>query len=158
MADKDDTIRQIAQLRRLTVGGLRKKYLELFGEESKSSNKPYLFKRIAYRIQERKHGGLSERARQRAETLAAQAPVRRRPNLKAGSARAAGRQRDPRVPAPGTVLRRTFGKKERTVKVLEEGFKYEDKTYGSLSAIAKKITGTSWNGFSFFGLLRKEKE
>src|SRR5260370_41609809 len=91
MADKDDTTRQIAQLRRLTVGGLRKKYLEVFGEESKSSNKPYLFKRIAYRIQEKKHGGLSERARQRAEALAAQAPVRRRPHLKAGSAGAARR-------------------------------------------------------------------
>src|SRR4051794_2708031 len=86
MAEKDDTADQIAQLRKLTTGGLRKKYLEVFGEESRSSNKPYLFKRIAYRIQEKKHGGLTDRARRRAERLSGQVPVRRRPHLKASPA------------------------------------------------------------------------
>lgn len=157
MAEKDDTIRQIAELRKLTVGGLRKKYLELFGEESRSSNKPYLFKRIAYRIQEKKHGGLTERARRRAQRLSGQAPIRRRPRLKSGPAPKPVRKRDLRLPSPATVLRRTFGKKEHTVKVQEDGFRYGEKTYRSLSAIAKEITGTSWNGFGFFGLLGKEK-
>ena len=67
------------------------------------------------------------------------------------------RKRDPRLPAPGTLLKRTFGKKEHAVRVLEDGFKYNDKPYRSLSAIAREITGTSWNGFGFFGLLAKEK-
>jgi hypothetical protein len=39
-----------------------------------------------------------------------------------------------------------------TVHVLEEGFRYEDRVYRSLSAVARQITGTQWNGFLFFGL------
>ena len=157
MADKDDTLRQIADLRKLTVGGLREKYLEVLGEETKSHNKPYLFKRIAYRIQEKKHGGLSDRARRRAAELATDAPLRRRPHLKDHVTAKATRKRDPRLPSAGSLLKRTFGKKEYTVRVLEDGFKYNDKPYRSLSAIAREITGTSWNGFGFFGLLGKEK-
>lgn len=151
MTDKNYTAHQIAELRKLTVGGLRKKYLDVFGEESRSSNKPYLFKRIAYRIQEKQHGGLTDRARRRAERLSGQAPIRRRPRLKSEPAKPV-RKRDPRLPAPGTVLRRTFGKKEYTVKVQEDGFRYGDKTYRSLSAIAKEITGTSWNGIWLLNL------
>ena len=72
------------------------------------------------------------------------------------AAKATGK-RDSRLPSPGTLLKRTFNDKEHTVRVLEDGFKYNDKPYRSLSAIAREITGTSWNGFGFFGLLGKEK-
>jgi DUF2924 family protein len=158
MAEKDDTLRQIGALRKLTVGGLRKRYLEVFGEETRSSNKQYLFKKIAYRIQEKKHGGLSDRAKRRAEDLANDSPIHRRPKLGKGEAKGTTvRERDPRLPAPGSLLKRIFGDKEHTVRVLENGFKYDDKPYRSLSAIAREITGTSWNGFGFFGLLGKEK-
>jgi len=50
------------------------------------------------------------------------------------------------------VLTRNFQGKMLTVLVLEEGFRYEDRVYRSLSAVARQITGTQWNGFLFFGL------
>jgi len=65
----------------------------------------------------------------------------------------AGR-RDPRVPATGTELVRVFRGKEHRVIVRDEGFEYQGDLHRSLSSIACSITGASWNGFSFFGLLR----
>ena len=44
------------------------------------------------------------------------------------------------------------------MKVLEKGFQYEDVVYRSLSAVARQISGTQWNGFSFFQLQRGEDE
>ena len=49
----------------MTVGQLRQKYLGVFGEESRSNHKQFLFRRIAWRIQALAEGGLSERARRR---------------------------------------------------------------------------------------------
>jgi hypothetical protein len=148
-----DLLNQIAALRKLRVSGLRERYREVFGEDTASRNKTYLFKRIAYRIQEQKYGGLSDRAKKRAAELAKDAPIRRG-RLKIDTA---APERDPRLPAPGTLLTRTFAKRDHVVKVLKNGFEYEGKPYRSLSAIAKEITKTAWNGFGFFGLLAKEK-
>jgi len=67
------------------------------------------------------------------------------------------RERDPRLPRPGGVLTRTFQGKEIKVQVLDAGFGYEGKTWRSLSAIAKAVSGTSWNGFLFFGLQTRAK-
>jgi hypothetical protein len=148
-AKKDeDVLQQIAALRKLTVAGLRGEYLKLFGEESNSRNKTYLFKRLAYRIQEKKYGGLSQRAKDRAKELAKDAPIRRR---LLGNGPELDIKRDPRLPKPGSLVKRDFKGKSHEVKVLKDGFEFKGKQYGSLSAIAKLITGTSWNGFTFFG-------
>ncbi len=158
MATTDDSLlREMVALRKLTVEELRARYLALFGEETTIRNKDYLFKRIAYRLQEKKYGGLTEEARARAESLAAQAPVRRRlpPGAAEEMARAT-RPRDPRLPVPGTVLRRTHGGVEHAVTVLDEGFEYLGERFESLSVVARKITGTRWNGYGYFGLLAKE--
>ena len=64
----------------------------------------------------------------------------------------APRPRDPRLPKAGTVLTRVFNGKEIKVTVLDRGFEYDGETWRSLSAIAKAVTGTSWNGFLFMGL------
>jgi len=145
---------QIEALRKLTTAELKRRYRKVFGEATKSNNKPYLLKRIAYRLQEKKYGGLSPRARQRAEQLGKDAPIRRRPDLKKGMGLLTPeRPRDPRLPKVGTVLRREFGGKEHTATVLSDGFDYRGKHFRSLSAIAKAVTGTSWNGYGFFGLL-----
>jgi hypothetical protein len=158
MAQENGLVQEITALEKLKVSELRKKYLEVFGEETRSHNKQYLFKRITYRLREKKNGGLSERAKKRAEELAKDAPIRRRPNLKdmpEEKAVKAERERDPRLPKPGTVLKRTHGKTEHEVKVLADGFEHKGKRYRSLSAIAREITGTSWNGFLFFGLMQR---
>ena len=61
----------------------------------------------------------------------------------------------PAIPMPGTILTRLYREKNIRVTVLEKGFEYEGQVYRSLSAIAKVITGTNWNGFGFFGILNK---
>jgi hypothetical protein len=65
-----------------------------------------------------------------------------------------GRQQDRRLPLPGTVLSRKWKGRTILVEVLAKGFRYENRPYSSLSAIAVAITGTRWNGLAFFGLTR----
>ncbi|MEJ2202927.1 MAG: DUF2924 domain-containing protein [Gemmatimonadota bacterium] len=69
----------------------------------------------------------------------------------------APRERDPRLPRPGGILTRTFKGKEIKVEVLDAGFRYDGKTWRSLSAIAKEVSQTSWNGYLFFGLQTRAK-
>lgn len=67
--------REVPALKRMTPKELRGRYLEVFGEESRSGNKDFLWKRIAWRIQALAEGDLSERARRRAEELANDADI-----------------------------------------------------------------------------------
>ena len=57
-----DMNKEIAALRRMTAGQLRDKYIELFGEKSRSGNRDWLFRRCAWRTQALAEGGLSDRA------------------------------------------------------------------------------------------------
>jgi hypothetical protein len=68
--------KKLTALREMSPAQLREKYLEVFGEPSRSGNKDFLFKRIAWRLQSLAEGGLSERARQRAAELARDADIR----------------------------------------------------------------------------------
>lgn len=78
--EKEMTIRsEIEVLRSMTVGRLREKYAEVFGEPSRSYNNQFLFRRLAWRIQVVAEGGPSERARQRALEIANDADLRVRP-------------------------------------------------------------------------------
>jgi hypothetical protein len=145
---------EIERLRKLNVKGLKMRYCELFGEASASSNRLHLFRRMAWRLQARAEGDLSQRARQRAADLAEDVDLRVR------APRSFWRQlqhppttaRDSRLPAAGTVLQRCYQGRWIVAHVLEDGFEYNGKSYGSLSAIAHRATGTRWNGFVFFGL------
>lgn len=143
--------RELAALDAMCVGELAEKYLEVFDEPSRSRNKAYLQKKIAWRIQELAEGGLSERAKRRIAELAEGAPIRQRPGR--GTAYAVDTPaRDPRLPLAGTVLKRIHGDREHVVTVHADDFEYRGKRYSSLSAIAKAITDTNWNGLLFFGL------
>ncbi len=148
--------RELAALDAMRVGELAEKYRELFGAPTRTRNKEYLRKRIAWRIQERAEGGLSPRALERIEQLAPEAPARwREPVGRKGSA---GDDlipftkpgRDPRLPPAGTVLKRVHDGVEHQVRVLDDGFEYRGERYRSLSKIASTITGTHWNGLLFF--------
>jgi hypothetical protein len=146
----------------LGTPALKAKYVEVFGERSRSSNAAYLRKRIAWRLQARAMGGLSERARRRAEELADEADLRVRPPRRSRCSSAGTRRRvqagassparDPRLPPPGEVLVREFRGMTVAVRVLEQGFEYEGRRYGSLSTIACEVAGTRWNGYRFFEL------
>jgi len=150
---------QIEALRHMTVRELRERYSEVFGEQSRSNHKQFLFRRIAWRIQALAEGGLSERARRRALEIANDADLRIRPPKGFDVSTAADRSTnhrliatDPRLPAPGTVLVRQYKEQSIVVEVRTDGFEYDSRIYRSLSAIAREVTGTKWNGFLFFGL------
>jgi hypothetical protein len=156
------TIRAIEDLRRLNVAALKLRYRQIFGEESRSSNKQFLFRRIAWQLQAKSEGDLSERARRRAFEIADDADLRTRApkGFSTGGAAVDGSgpldrsraQRDWRLPAVGTLLTRRLDGRDIIVKVLEDGFEYQSRHYRSLSAIAREVTGTRWNGLLFFGL------
>jgi hypothetical protein len=67
----------------------------------------------------------------------------------------AGAGKDRRIPSPGTLLTRQFENRRIVVKVLHDGFEYQSQRYRSLSAIAREVTGTRWNGPLFFGLAER---
>ena len=167
---KQTVSQQLAALSGMGVASLRQKYLEVFGEPSRSANKAYLFKKLAWRLQSLAEGGLSERARRRAEELARDADVRttvpRPPEASAGAAARTVVMKAPssadgrdRLPIPGTVLTRAYRGKHVAVTVLADGtFEFEGQTYRSLSAIAKAVTGSHWNGYLFFGLTKGSQQ
>ena len=147
---------EIDALRHKTVAQLQIRYLEVFDEHSRSNHKQFLIRRIAWRLQALAEGDLSERARERAMSLARDADLRLKvPPSSSGSLGTPalpGSRRDSRLPRPGTVLTRRFRDQTIRVQVLEKGFQYEGIVYRSLSAVARQISGTQWNGFSFFRL------
>jgi len=155
----------IDELHELKVVALRQKYRELFGEDSKSSNRQFLSRRIAWRLQATAEGDLSERARRRAAEIVNDADLRTRaprafsPGVALTSAPwvkdRSRSQRDWRLPAPGSLITRRLNDRQIVVKVLVEGFEYESRRYRSLSAIAREVTGTRWNGLLFFGLAER---
>ena len=150
-----DVAVQLAALKAMTVTELRGEYENVFGEPTRSHNKDYLRKKIAWRIQEIAEGGLSERARARIDELAVGAPDQWRAPARrkmATNGAAENAPRDSRLPTAGTVLSRTYKGSEHEIRVLENGFDYRGIRYPSLSKIAREITGTNWNGFAFFGL------
>jgi hypothetical protein len=159
---KQNVSHQLATLSGMGVAALRQKYLEVFGEPSRSGNKAYLFKKLAWRIQSLAEGGLSERARRRAEELARDADVRttvpRPPKATADTgartvvlAAPSSDGRD-RLPIPGTVLTRTYRGKHVAVTVLTDGFEFEGQIYKSLSASGRsprpRSNSTPWKARS----------
>ncbi|MFO0911431.1 MAG: DUF2924 domain-containing protein [Pirellulales bacterium] len=148
---------QLAELADMTTGVLVRKYGELFGEPTRSRNRVHLVRKIAWRIQELAEGGLSERARRRAEELAKDAdvrvtPPRARSQAPTGPSLYMPTSSDRRIPPPGSVLAKLY--KGRTVRVLvtEDGFEHDGERYRSLTAVAKAVSGSHCSGIRFFGL------
>jgi hypothetical protein len=151
--------KEIAALKTKEVVDLRRKYAEVFGESTTSRHKEFLIRRIAWRLQANAEGGLSDRARQLAQELAADSDVRlTAPKKKAlptnGHTQVAAIRlsEDGRLPMPGAVIARQYKGQSVEVRVLPDGFEFEGEVYRTLSAVAKKVTGTHWNGYHFFRL------
>jgi hypothetical protein len=155
---------EIENLRRASLAALREKYRELFQEETRCRHREHLFRRIAWRLQALAEGDLSQRARERALEIAQDADLRMiapRDFVRVGGQRIETtpgdrdrRHQDSRLPLPGTLLSRKWKGRTILVEVLAKGFRYENRYYASLSAIAVAVTGTRWNGLAFFGLTR----
>ena len=156
-----DVYARIEELGRMQIAELRERYQEVFGEPTTTAHKQHLVRRIAWRLQVLAEGDLSERAHRRALKIADDRDLRLNvPARVMQSARTAAKRKpiqpDPRRPQPGSVLSRAFRGQSVEVKVLEDGFEYQDQLYGSLSAVARAATGTRWNGLVFFGLGKRE--
>lgn len=150
-----DVPSQLAALETMTVGMLAEKYRALYGEPTRTRNKDYLRKRLAWRIQELAEGGLPTSALERIAALGDDLPERWRMRQAVAAETKAAKpcqRRDSRLPPVGTVLRRLFDGADHEVTVCSDGFAYAGERFKSLSAIAKRVTGTPWNGFLFFHL------
>ena len=148
-------VNEVAALQRLNIAQLRQRFAELFGEATNASNRTWLFKRLAWRMQALAEGDLSQRARRRAAELARDADLRLNPpQPKATTAPPEPVKLpapiDPRLPPPGTILIRPYKGLLVQVQVLTDGFAYAGRVYASLSAVAKTVTGSHTNGFLFF--------
>lgn len=131
-----DTIaRDIDRLSALPIADLRTTWkLEFRRDPPKGLYRDLLLRTLAWRIQEKAFGGHEKAILQLFKDL-----CRKR------------EQFYQRVKA-GTVIVRDFGGMRHTVTVMPDGYLWQEETFPSLSAIAKQITGTNWNGPRFFGL------
>jgi len=128
---------EVDQVRSLGIDALRKRWRLLFGAPPpKGLTKDGIARMIAYRIQAEAFGGLDRDTVKLLDRLA-----------RGGKPNGLNR----RLKA-GTVLVREYQGERHTVTVVPGGFLWQDSTYLSLSAIARAITGTAWNGPRFFGL------
>jgi len=147
---------EIMKLKEKSLEELKTKYQELSGQEPPSSNKLFLWRKIAYRLQELECGNVSEETQGKIQELIKKYdPVNNtgvRPDNGNGEIANKKPSRDRRLPIPGTLITKSYKGKKYELKILEKGFEYNNKTYKSLSAIAKEITGAHWNGYLFFNL------
>ncbi len=134
---------RIAALKTMSVNDLKAEWRSLFGADAPNNSKPFLELRLAYRVQELAYGGLKQQTVRLLDALADE--VEGRPIRRSAIP-------DPRKPIAGTKLLREWDGVEHTVTVLRDGFEFEGRKYKSLSAIARAIAGTRWNGWRFFGL------
>ena len=154
----DNTIAEILALKEIPLSELEKKYEEIFdGKKTPSNNKVYLWRKIAYRIQELKYGRLHSEAQCKIEEFIQKYdPVNnkalRHDNAFPERSKNGSFSRDKRLPIPGTVITKNYKGNNILVKILEHGFEYNNKIYKSLTGIAKEVTGAHWNGYLFFNL------
>jgi hypothetical protein len=158
-------IQEIQRLRQMSVGDLLEEWRRLYGEDCRSKNKEYMFRRLCWRLQELRLGGLSDAAKRRIAELApaefTRAPVPRGFQPPADDAVPAEQPprtvRDPRLPSVGTVLSRQYRGREIRVVTLENGFEWDGRQFGSLTEAARAVTGQHWNGRLFFGLTERKR-
>ncbi len=139
----DSVLARVAGLKQMAAPELRLLWQKLFETPSPRFNRRFLESRLAYRIQELACGGLKPATVARLEALGEQ--------LDGGKANIRSKRADDR-PISGTRLIREYQGVEHCVTVRDQDFEYQGRPYQSLSAIARAITGTRWNGLTFFGL------
>src|SRR3569623_421187 len=143
----ESVLARLAALKTAPVGDLKRKWRELFDREPPPYNRRFLESRLAYRIQELAFGGLSAETLERLDAIADELE---------GKPRKKARQAEGR-PIAGTCLLREWRGVEHCGTVRRDDFEYQGRPYKSLSAVARHITGTNWNGLVFFGLKNQER-
>ncbi len=130
-------IRQVLDLEHKTSQEMREIYNSIFDDKcNHNASKNQLQPKIAYRLQELAIGGLPEESRSKLDSISK------------GKTAINGNKHSDLL--PGTKICREHGGVMHQVEVLRDGFEYGGQKFRSLSAIARKITGTRWNGLAFF--------
>jgi hypothetical protein len=140
---EEAVLARLAALKSAPTAALKAQWRDLFGKEPPPYNRRFLESRLAYRIQELAYGGLKRETIERLVALGEQLD---------GGKKSRRKVRADHRPISGTRLVREWQGTEHTVTVRDEDFEFEGRPYKSLSAIARAITGTRWNGWVFFGL------
>lgn len=139
----DTVLARLAALKTTPTLDLKRQWRDLFETEPPPYNRRFLESRLAYRIQELAYGGLKPETIERLEALGEQ--------LDGGNV-VLRRIRADAKPISGTRLIREWQGIEHCVTVRDHDYEYQGRPYKSLSAVARAITGTRWNGWVFFGL------
>lgn len=132
---------RLAALSTLSLAELRAEWRRLYRSPPPRLSREFLVRAIAWRIQEKALGGLSPAIQRRLQASSAHE-----------SSEFARSETAAAHPRPGTRLVREWNGRTYTVTVTEQGFFYDGKTYGSLTKVARVITGAHWSGPRFFGL------
>ena len=153
---------QLAEVATLKGQALVERYTAVVGKEPKSKNQHFLRKRIAIELQ---RGPLPPEKKARIKEVQEYALKKGLwPDIRNGESREAKPaaepapqanvtvKLDPRLPPVGTVIAKEHGNEKHLITVLADGFEYRGEKFRSLSAIARKVTGTTWNGFLWAGL------
>ncbi|MCA1748507.1 MAG: DUF2924 domain-containing protein [Sphingomonadales bacterium] len=128
--DVDDLV---AELETEDLDGLRDTWRRRFGTPPPLRSEPIMRMLLAWRMQAEAFGGLDADTRKILARTGAVQPEGRRLGI-------------------GARLTRNWKGREVTVVVQEDGFRWGDQTFASLSAAATAIAGSRWNGPRFFGL------
>ena len=142
-----DVLGRLAALATMATPDLKQQWRNLFGTEPPPYNQKFLRNRLAYRTQELAFGGLKPATIARLEALGEQLD---------GGNLTIRRIRADRKPIAGTTLVREYQGVEHRVTVRADDYEYQGRGFRSLSAIARAITGTRWNGLVFFGLKSRQ--
>lgn len=140
---------RLSALKHMSVKALKDEWQTLFGDAAPNNSRIFLEIRLGYRIQELTYGGPDRETRRMLDLLADEVE---------GLPRRKNQIADPRNPVVGTRLVREWDGIAHTVTVLKDGFDWQGRKMKSLSAIAREITGTRWNGYRFFGLREIKRE
>ena len=146
--DNAQVLTRLTALKAMTVGELKAEWQTLMGSAAPNNSRSFLEQRLAYRVQELTWGGPSKPVRQLLDALADEVEGKKvRKSVIT----------DSRNPVIGTRLVREWDGAEHVITVLKDGFDWQGRRYKSLSAVARDITGTQWNGYRFFGLRENKR-
>ena len=148
MTTHEPILARLAALKAMSVNELKTEWQALYDAPAPNNSRNFLEGRLAYRIQELTYGGPDKQTRRLLDLLADEVD---------GTLTRKAQIADPRNPVVGTKLIREWDGVAHTVTVLREGFDWDGRRFKSLSAVARAITGTRWNGYRFFGLRERKR-
>ena len=158
MKTDDTMLSEITALRAMDTAALIAKYAEVFGKAPRVRNRESLWKRISWKLQEARSGGLSESAKSRLEQLIGEIdlPLGESRRSVSGVITPNRAARNDQLSIGSTITREWHGRTIE-VRVVDGGFEHAGVVHKSLTAVVRAITNQHWNPNIFFGLAKRKK-